>query len=856
MGDDGRAGRLDWRIRLDGEVVDRVAAHVSERRTRSHLLVGAAGAGKSTLLAAIGDRLAERGHARIPIAGAEPLRELPLAAFAPLVADLAGDGSTESRLQRIYDVLVPSRADHVLLIDDAHLIDRASGAVIVRLVRSYGVRTVLSAPSPQALGDEIARLAEDGIVAVTEVPRLDRASAAMAVETALGGRVDPDELRSLLDRAGGNPLHLRELVASAVREAAVVPGPHGLRLVSRALPARLRRSIARRYAELDPDVRRLAELIAAAGALPRPADPTEVDALDALEADGLVQRRAGGVAVLAEPLHGEVLLAQLDEGARDARVLEAAGRLMASDDPVDRFRGIAAAGRSSRPPSVADLSWAAGQALLRQERESAIELVDRAAGLAAARGEALPEEAALTRAEALSATGRVDEAEAAFAGLLASVRDEALLARAASRLGFHHAVRRMDTAGGARIAADQLPRLSDPAAIEFLEANVAKLRFWSGGGVADPEWATQDGLQRLNVELLRLSRSVFTGDLATARVAIERARPLADAHGQELPHAAAAVDFGEFLVLVDEARGADALAHVLDVRARRDDESKGLWAYAVALLAWLRGEPEAALAAAGDAAEFLAWRDSIAALGPARALRATAAARLGRHEEARGLLASIGEEHQRANVPTDLQAAEAEAWLLAADGELDGAEAAVDRAVRRGLDAQHPTFAALAAHAIVRLGRPAGVLEPLREATVAAPGAPLIALVLEHAEALAARDPAALLPAALRLGEAGLRGAAIDAVAQAQELARAQRATPLARRAALLAAQLRGADAARPVELTAREFAVADAAAARLRNREIADRLGLSVRTVENHLASVYRKLGVAGRDELGAALR
>jgi DNA-binding NarL/FixJ family response regulator len=55
--------------------------------------------------------------------------------------------------------------------------------------------------------------------------------------------------------------------------------------------------------------------------------------------------------------------------------------------------------------------------------------------------------------------------------------------------------------------------------------------------------------------------------------------------------------------------------------------------------------------------------------------------------------------------------------------------------------------------------------------------------------------------------------------------------------------------------LTRREAEVAALAAGGFSDREIAARLFVSVRTVESHLARVYRKLGVGSRTQLAGAL-
>jgi DNA-binding NarL/FixJ family response regulator len=58
-----------------------------------------------------------------------------------------------------------------------------------------------------------------------------------------------------------------------------------------------------------------------------------------------------------------------------------------------------------------------------------------------------------------------------------------------------------------------------------------------------------------------------------------------------------------------------------------------------------------------------------------------------------------------------------------------------------------------------------------------------------------------------------------------------------------------------PEDLTPSEEQVVYLAAAGMRNREIAERLFLSPKTVEANLARAYRKLGIRSRAELGAVV-
>jgi DNA-binding CsgD family transcriptional regulator len=126
----------------------------------------------------------------------------------------------------------------------------------------------------------------------------------------------------------------------------------------------------------------------------------------------------------------------------------------------------------------------------------------------------------------------------------------------------------------------------------------------------------------------------------------------------------------------------------------------------------------------------------------------------------------------------------------------------------------------------------------------------------------AARDGRELLAAAEILAE---QDRLLEAAEAAQRAAAALRdegrnATPATGKAAAWLAKCEGAKPptlldSTTADLTPREREIALLAAQGLSSRGIADRLVLSVRTVDNHLQSAYRKLGVSGRGELSAAL-
>jgi DNA-binding CsgD family transcriptional regulator len=133
----------------------------------------------------------------------------------------------------------------------------------------------------------------------------------------------------------------------------------------------------------------------------------------------------------------------------------------------------------------------------------------------------------------------------------------------------------------------------------------------------------------------------------------------------------------------------------------------------------------------------------------------------------------------------------------------------------------------------------------------------------DHAAALAAHDDEAMAGVAERFADIGALGLASQTMAAAAETAadagRLSRARRWRTRWHELAAgcdapiSLAPTIAAEP--LTAREHEIALMVVEGGTSRQIADRFGLSVRTVDNHLAHVFTKLGISSRADLRRAL-
>jgi len=168
------------------------------------------------------------------------------------------------------------------------------------------------------------------------------------------------------------------------------------------------------------------------------------------------------------------------------------------------------------------------------------------------------------------------------------------------------------------------------------------------------------------------------------------------------------------------------------------------------------------------------------------------------------------------------------AWVAACAGELNRAAELAIAGAAVARESELPCLEAMVLHDAARHGAARRVWQRLTE-LAAEVESDLIAAYASSATALAADHGPGLAAVAATFAELDAPLLAAEAMVAAS---RAFRATGAARQANLAREQARNYISRCP---------------------EIARRLGLSVRTVNNHLARVYDKLGISGRAELAA---
>jgi DNA-binding CsgD family transcriptional regulator len=853
------------------DLIDRCRA----RGDGAVVVTGQAGVGKSRLARETLARSARLGAQARWVQATRSAASVPLGAFAGLLPDSARSADPLELLRRSAQALreLGGPARLVLGVDDAHLLDPASAALVLELTLGGAAFVVLTVRTGEPCPDAVASVWKDSGATRVELGALDRRQTESLAEEIAGGPIEQSARRWIYDTSLGNALYVCELTRGALAGGALTQ-VRGLWRMGRRPPvsASLAELIMARMTGLpEPSVRALellalgeplpvAEMVALAGS----------QTLAGIEAKGLavVSDGTGSAEVsLSHPLYGEAIRAGLPAFRRRQAQLE-----------------LAAAIRRREQVQAHDLMRMA-RWLIEAEEEIPSQMLLEAGAAANLSGD--PELAA-------ELAGRAVAAGAGTAGALLLARAYVLQGRYAD--------------AGSVLAAAEPGIEGQAAAIEYLELQTTVL-FW---GLRRPEelwelldrartwWDLPEWHRRLDT--LRLigqegpspaaaaitSAEIYANEHADAEVR----RRVAPLHASNLFFSGRVAEAFELAMrirptvplrdLTDEM--AFVLWSVIALESGQGWAELETWASAALADGIRLGDR----AAAGRAALALGGlRFSQGRFVEASRWLAEAELQLEQHDAGglRGIVNSMqvgvacftadrpaidpALERCRASVgdgePLLYQlpyVARAHAWAVLGHGDPPRAQALLlDAAARL---AEMPIYAARLTYEALRAGAQARQLAPRLQHLARRCDARMAAAYAAHATALAASDGDALWAVTDEMQAIGALRYATEAAAHAASAYLAAGRQDAARRAADRCHQLHGLGEAgiEPVieglapgtiELTARERQLVDLAARGLSNAEIADRLVLSVRTVESHLYRAMHKLGVTNRHQLPA---
>ncbi len=836
------------------------------------LLVGPSGMGKSALARVFVDGLP--GPSPRHVVGHAALTDTPYGALAGVFDRRLDPGPTTETPAGVAAQVAPllgrpAGRTPLLVVDDLHLLDEHSALAVLHLASDHAV-TVIATAQPVPLPEGGNRLWEEGFVERLELGPLSSDEVLEFLEAALGGPVTVATAQAFARRAAGIPLVLRELVVAAL-DAGVLH--HGEAWTLRGDPpvgSGVRELVARRVAGLPNANRRALDLVAAvepvAAGMLTDAVPERV--LDALEAAQLVTVRMGwggkDEIATAHPIYGEVLRELMPSTRLRRHRLDMARRLESgpSPNPSDLVRAALWRLDALQPQDPRGLLTAA-----RAARAMSLATAERLAR--AAVDEAGGVEATLLLAEILTHTGRAVEAARLTAGMPPDSLDDedrqALVYCAALGQGLQSG----DTSHG--LALVDAVIAGEPYASDQLRAlQVSMLAF-----DARVEEAAELGEPLLHmVDLPAPVRSLaalgvmganyWLGRSSLVPDQLEALAPVAREARDQVPYVESSLELITVCSLLDlgEPDRALRIAEAMSTRASEDGDPFTLprAEYCLGRVAHYRGDATAAVGHLRRCPVSISAFDGFMRRNLYGWL-ARAQAEAGDLEAATTSLA-LGSDGTRMKT-YEPEWELAEAAVLAAHLDLD---AAADRAAWAGsmaVDQREWMLALSAYHDAARYGGARAVLTSVRRLpTVDGDLAPWLR---RHVEALSSEDGTALERVSTGLAALGAFGLAAEASDEASLALMRRSAARAAAANARRAAELRDlhrlptpswlVGSASTVPLTARERQVALLARDGCADATIAERLGISVRTVQTHLAHCYAKLGITDRRALETAL-
>jgi DNA-binding NarL/FixJ family response regulator len=856
------------------------AAQAALRERGAVVLGGPAGVGKSRLAQEIALRAGVDATVGVVRATASA-QEIPLGAFVDVLPgpDPAGASPDLSHLRDAVAAFGSDDDPRLLVVDDAHLLDNVSAAVVHQLVIGRRAIVVLTVRTGEPAPDAVTALWKDDTAARIELEPFGREQTFAVLANAFGGALEAMTARRLHDSARGNVLWLRHLVdgESAAGRLRQERGGWVWR-GEVALSPVLGDLVAMRIGTLTDDERRVLELLAIAeplglGMLENLAFG---DAIEEVAQRGLITVEPDGVrweVRLGHPLYGESVRARIGE-PRSRRLrseLAAALAKTGSRRAGDSLRRALLDLGSDRELDPALLLEAAMQASALSDHPLAERLlraaIDSGGGFEARAG----------LAALLSYLLREDEADVVLAEAAAAAATPHERARAAQvRTMFVHFSASDGGSGEAVLAEAERAEasLEDPAGAstdpppenpEFDGMRAAILV--AAGRVAEGVDRAARALENpeLSDHAVTLASwaasyaGALSGTGGSMAELVERGISAA-VRNPEMASMAANLGFAE--ILDADLRGRPELAgpRMEWVRGLAGPQAPIWVALFEGRMALRAGLPRAAVRALESALPIFPGHGG----GWGGWLTATIAqghGMLGDASAAREALAEA-ERRRHPRLPLiDFEYDLARAWAAAAAGNT---REAIHRARHGATHCRtHHLHAAevLLRHTSVRFGDH----EQLTRLTELDHhlDTPRAHLAAAHAAALTADDPERLLTTAAQLEEHGMTLEAADAAAQSATTARTRRRPVLAAEAETHAHTLAAhSDDARtpalleahtPIALSAREREVATLAGQGLSNRQIAETLHVSIRTIESHIYRACTRLGLTHRTELVA---